>query len=309
MGLADWPGIFLGDEIWNSHTDEQARAHADGIVANMFLHKIGWVAQQINDSRGREAIQYLMQASQRRGWGSVGSWAQGMEAQIELDRASQYGSQFHIANVESPHEDSLWRTQDVVRAATLFPNGMFGVIFTEGAWGRDPAKSQRWRDAGAMAIPEAIQSENPQATIPAMLELAQALGWPASRTGPCVYLTRAYAASNYNATIGQTAGRWSVFRYGDIDQVDWDQINLWPRPSAPAPPPPPPPTPGDPVYAELDRIVGLFRAGSPNIAKAFDEVKGLLIAKDARIIQLEHDLDELNSRLLAAADVLVRDAG
>jgi hypothetical protein len=63
------------------------------------------------------------------------------------------------------------------------------------------------------------------------------------------------------------------------------------------------------VYAELDRIVGLFRAGSPNIAKAFDEVKKLLIAKDARIIQLEHDLDELNSRLLAAADVLVRDAG
>ena len=58
------------------------------------------------------------------------------------------------------------------------------------------------------------------------------------------------------------------------------------------------------MYAELERLIGLFRAGSPNIAKAFDEVERLLKQKDARIAELEQDIDELDARLVAAAAAL-----
>ena len=32
-----------------------------------------------------------------------------------------------------------------------------------------------------------------------------------------------------------TAGRWSLFRYGDVDAADWDAMRAWPRAAPPTP--------------------------------------------------------------------------
>jgi hypothetical protein len=239
------PGAFLGDEVTQSSDPPK---HAEDLVATSLREGLRWIALQIAGGNER-AAPLLRDACARQG-AAFGTWAQGLPAADELAAIAAYGSTFHIANVEAPHEDAAWTDDALAQLVAMrLPNGL-GVIFTEGAWGRDRAKSKRWLERGFVAIPEAIQSENPMATIGAMLELAQALGWPATRTAPCLYLTRGYAASNYAGEIAATAGRWSLFRYGDVDAEDWAAMRAWPRaapvaaaeqPAKPTPTPTPPP--------------------------------------------------------------------
>lgn len=218
------PGAFLGDEVTQSGDPPK---HADDLVGTVLREGMRWVALQIAPGNER-AAPLLREACERHGAG-FGTWAQGLPADDELAAIAAYGSTFHVANVESAGEDAVWSDAALDRLTALrLPNGL-GVIFTEGAWGRDRGRAARWVDRGFVAIPEAIQSENPQATIGAMLELAAALGWPAHRTAPCLYLTRGYAAERYGAEIASTAGRWSVFRYGDVDAADWEAMRGWPR--------------------------------------------------------------------------------
>ena len=223
------PGVFLGDEVTQSGDPPR---HADDLVATMQREGMHWCALQI--SAGNEAAAaFLREACARRGAG-FGTWAQGLPVADELAAVRSYGSTFHIANVEAPHEDQVWTDAALDELVSLgLPNGL-AVIFTEGAWGRDRDRSRRWRKRGFAAIPEAIVSENPQATIAAMLELAATLGWPGERTAPCLYLTRGFAAAGYSGQIPMTAGRWSVFRYGDVNQANWDAMREWPRAAPPA---------------------------------------------------------------------------
>jgi hypothetical protein len=241
------PGVFLGDEVTQSGDPPK---HADDLVATILREGLRWCALQI--SPGNEtAAALLREACAQRGAG-FGTWAQGLPAADEVAGVRAYGSTFHIANVEAPHEDQAWTDAAFDELVSLkLPNGL-AVIFTEGAWGRDRERSRRWRRGGFAAIPEAIVSENPQATIGAMLELAAALGWPGERTAPCLYLTRGFGAAGYGGQIALTAGRWSLFRYGDVDQADWDAMREWPRAAPPAtlpdadPEPRPKPKPVEP---------------------------------------------------------------
>jgi hypothetical protein len=218
------PGVFLGDEVTQSSDPPR---HADGVVETCLREGLRWCALQIAPGNER-AAELLREACARRG-AAFGTWAQGLPAADELAAVRAYGSTFHIANVETPHEDAAWTDAALDELVAMkLPHGL-AVIFTQGAWERDRAKSQRWRDRGFVAIPEAIRSENPQATVPAMLELAAALGWPGERTAPCCYLTRGFAAASYAGEIGMAAGRWSLFRYGDVDAADWEAIRAWPK--------------------------------------------------------------------------------
>jgi hypothetical protein len=222
------PGVFLGDEVTQSGDPPK---HADDLVATILREGLRWCALQIAPGNER-AAELLREACARRGAG-FGTWAQGLRAADELAAIRAYGSTFHIANVEAPHEDEAWTDAALDELVSLgLPNGL-AVIFTEGAWGRDRARSRRWRRGGFAAIPEAIVSENPQATIGAMLQLASALGWPGERTAPCLYLTRGFKAVSYGGEIALSAGRWSLFRYGDVDQADWDAMRDWPRAAPP----------------------------------------------------------------------------
>lgn len=246
MRILDGPGVLLGDEIEQSG---DPTAHADGIIATMQRERVPWCALQITtDPAKQKSFNDLVAASKRRVYGSVGTWAQGLPPAWESNWAVTMGARFHLVNVESAGEDAAWKDTDLDWiAAAMKPKDGVGVVFTEGAWGRDKAKAKRWVDRGFAAIPEAIQSENEKATILAMQELALTLGWKYEMIAPCLYLTRGYEASGYTEQIKYTAGRWSLFRYGDIDQDDWVEIQEWPRPVSmpnPTPPPPPPvPTP------------------------------------------------------------------
>jgi hypothetical protein len=223
------PGVFLGDEVAQSGDPGK---HADDLVATILREGMRWCALQV--APGNEASAPLLREACARRGAAFGTWAQGLAAADELAAIGTYGSSFHVANVEAPGEDAAWTDAALDALAGLGLEHGLGVIFTEGAWGRDRARSRRWRERGAIAIPEAIVSENPQATIGAMLELAGALGWPAERTAPCCYLTRGFRAAGYAAEIAATGGRWSIFRYGDIGAGDWEAMQSWPRAEPPA---------------------------------------------------------------------------
>lgn len=258
------PGAFVGDEIEKSLDPP---AHAAGVVDTLIREGHRWVAAQLTGTESnRRAVALLKVAAAARSF-PFGTWAQGWQrAEDELVEARARGAEFHIANIESPGEDLRWTDGDLAAARGLVKSGAwphgFAVIFTEGAWGRNATLAERWRAAGAFAIPEAIRSENPQATISAMLDLARALGWPSYATGPCCYLTRGYDAANYSTEIGATSGRYSIFRYGDAAN-HWSTMRPWPKtpmtylpwpPVVEEEPPPPPPIEKITSAAALDLI-------------------------------------------------------
>jgi hypothetical protein len=251
MGLQHGPGVFLSDEVVSSTNPAQ---HAADLISTMRREKIQWVAQQITtDDRYQLAHDLLKKAAADQSFGSVGTWAQGLPAAAEFSYIrDQYKPKFHICNIESPHEDAQWSDSELNLLVALgLPDG-YGVIFTEGAWGQDSAKSLRWRQKGFVGIPEAIESENSNATIGAMMDLAvNKLGWQEHNTNVCLYFTRGFRADGYEPEINTVPGRWSIFRYGDIGSDDWAIMSDWERvpPTAPTPPPDLPPV--EPPVPEL----------------------------------------------------------
>lgn len=242
MAVRDAPGAFLGDEIQQSGDPTR---HADDLIATIRRHGLAWVALELAVSETgevpaatRKAFRDLRDAASRRG-GAVGGWGHRVPADTQIRFAIDEHADFWIPNVESNFDDRLWTDGQLDQLRTAMPHGV-AVIFTEGAWGRDPVAAARWRTRGFDAIPEAIVSENPQATIGAMLELAQTLGWAPQRTAPTLYLTRGFEAARYTPTIHLTGGRWSLYRYGDIDADDWTAIDGWPKSPPPGEPDPEP---------------------------------------------------------------------
>jgi hypothetical protein len=250
-GLLASNGIWLEDEIQQS---SDPAAHADGIVSTMKRERIGWAAVNAAIPGASAALKMLLDARDRHSHGACGYWTQNYPPHIANPReylltGELDGADIMIANPETREEEQRWSDQNIHDLCILWPNGHAGVCYTEAAWGKHVDGSyrkdlaQRWWARGIVSMPEAIQSENPNATISAMLGVSNAFGWAPERTSPTLYLTRGYPAINYDPEITQTSGRWSIFRYGDIGESDWETIANWPRPATTPPEPPEEPMP------------------------------------------------------------------
>jgi hypothetical protein len=171
------------------------------------------VAQFLNSACGAAGIRF-------------GTWAQGQPYAYEEAMVSAYGASFHIANVETRHEE---QTFDVASFRQRYPKMEAAVIFTQAAFDNPPGVpdariSKRWRDAGFNALPEANLAENPGATIDNMRFLAEGqLKWPVS--APTVFVFGNTRASRYTPHTW-----WSIWRYGGMTDADWVTVRNWPRP-------------------------------------------------------------------------------
>lgn len=250
-------GIFAGNEIQASSDPHQ---HAVNTVNNMVANNFKWLALEIG-ANSEATCAMVKSVCESNGKVRYGLWDQnvaGSDALIAIDRRSPY---FYIVNNEGPSEDARWTDAHLdAMVARKLPGGL-ALIFTEGAMGRDKAKSARWRSRGFFAIPEAVLNANGNATIPAMLELAQALGWAGIDTGPCVYFDNDFPSSAYSSTIGQTMGRFSCYRLGDIGDNDWTTMKQWPRVVSYTPPSTTPARTTTVILGEISDLADEIQAG------------------------------------------------
>lgn len=214
--------VYVDDEIERSSNPQQ---HAWDLVATLARNRLAGVAIKCGTSLAREQAAGNLRAACLQLGVRFGTWDDGnLHPTAVLTLVQRWQSTFHIVQVESPQQDAVWRDGDL---ASLPAER--GVVFTEAAWGRDPLKAARWLKLGFTALPEANLTENPQATILNMIDLALALKWPVAQISPTLYLTRGTAAARYSPEIAATAGQWSIFRYGDLDAEDWTTMGVWPR--------------------------------------------------------------------------------
>ena len=189
------PGVFLGDEVTQSGDPPR---HAVDLVGTMLK---GAALVRAADrpgqrARGGAAARCLCQLG-------CGLRYVGAGPAVEGEARGGAHARLHLPHRQrgdAARGTPCGRRPRSTSWSLRLPHGV-GVIF-RGPWGRDQAKSRRWIERRFVAIPEAIVSENPNATIPAMLHLTAVLGWPGERTAPCFYLTRGFAASSYSGTLG-----------------------------------------------------------------------------------------------------------
>jgi hypothetical protein len=267
-------GVFTGDEIKQSSNPRQ---HAYDTVNNLIANNFRWLAVEL-ESNDDTTYSYVREACERTGNKiSHGLWSQNAEVPDVLAAIERRRPQFYIVNSENGTDEARWTPTALdALVATRLPGG-YGLIFTEGAMGRDKNKSLKYRSRGFFSIPEAIESENANATILEMLVLSGQLGWNEVDCGPCVYINRNYPANAYSDQIGLTKGRFSVYRLGDIDDTDWTEFGKWPRVTY-VPPVTPPPTPTVPartttvIMAEIvalaKEIEAGFKPGTGDLSRA-----------------------------------------
>lgn len=240
-------GILLGDEITQSSDPAK---HAQDVVANAVRNGFRWVALELSDGNEMAAV-LLREACQASGKIAFTTWDQNLHPAQAIARAKRWGSVGHAANVESSLEDVKW-TDSLLNDLVANFGSNVAVICTEGAWGRDKARASRWWNRGIAGLFEAIESENKQATIYAMADLANVLGFV--KRGFMLYLNKGYPSSEYTDQINETQGQWSIFRYGDIDDTDWAEFKKWPRVTLP------PVLPGLPVAEAQQAIIKIVDA-------------------------------------------------
>lgn len=219
-------GILIGDEVTQSSNPAQ---HATDLVANCVKYGIRWISLELSDANEMAAV-LLREACQASGKVVFTTWDQNLHPAQAIARAKRWGSMGHAANVESSTEDVAWTDLLLNDLVANFGSNV-AVIATEGAWGRDKARASRWWNRGILGLFEAIESENKQATIYAMADLANVLGFV--HRGFLLYLNKGYPSAEYTDMINETKGLWSVYRYGDIDDVDWAEFKKWPRVTMP----------------------------------------------------------------------------
>ncbi len=219
-------GILISDEITQSGDPPK---HARDIVANCVAEDIRWVCLQLLDGNEMAAV-LLREACQNSGKVAFTTWDQSMLPMLAIARAKNWQSMGHAANVESSGEDVKWTDAALNELVMAFGSNV-AVIATEGAWGRDKARASRWWNRGIMGLFEAIESENKQANIYAMADLANVLGFV--HRGFVLYLNKGYPSNEYTDMIVETKGLWSIYRYGDIDSIDWQEFRKWPRAKPP----------------------------------------------------------------------------
>lgn len=215
-------GILVGDEITQSSDPAK---HARDMVANAAQAGVRWLALELADNNEMAAV-LLRDACAASGKVAFTTWEQNLHPAQAIARAKRWGSAGHCANVESSAEDVKWTDALLNDLVANFGSNV-AVICTEGAWGRDKARASRWVNRGIAGLFEAIESENAQATIYAMADLANVLGFV--NRGFVLYLNKGYPSSEYTDQINETQGVWSIFRYGDIDAGDWSEFQKWPR--------------------------------------------------------------------------------
>lgn len=270
-------GILLGDEITQSGDPPK---HARDVVANCVSAGIRWVCLELRDDNEMAAV-LLREACAASGKVAFTTWDQNLHPAQAIARAKRWGSTGHAANVESSGEDVKWTDSLLNDLVGNFGSNV-GVICTEGAWGRDKARASRWWNRGIAGLFEAIESENKQATIYAMADLANVLGFV--NRGFVLYLNKGYPSSEYTDQINETQGRWSAYRYGDIDDTDWAEFKKWPRVTTP------PVLPGLPVAEAQQAIIKIVDAvnvrlealGQPKLG----ELTALLNCQDSCVAAL-----------------------
>jgi hypothetical protein len=219
-------GILLGDEIAQSGDPPK---HARDTVANAVANNIRWLALELSDGNEIAAV-LLREACAASGKVVFCTWDQNLHPAQAIARAKNWNSVGHAANVESSGEDVKW-TDSLLNDLVANFGSNVAVIATEGAWGRDKARASRWWNRGIIGLFEAIESENKQATIYAMADLANVLGFV--HRGFVLYLNKGYPSSEYTDMINETKGVWSIFRLGDIGDDDWAEFKKWPRVTVP----------------------------------------------------------------------------
>ncbi len=227
--FAQGVGMLVDDEITQSGDPSK---HASDLVANLVKNSFRYACLHITP-QNELAAPLLRAACRASGKIAFTTWSQNMEPSDQIANAMRWESEGHAANAESTHEEGKWTNVHLYSLHQMM-KGNVANICTEGTWGRDKVKAERWYSKGYFGMFEAIESENSQATINAMADLANQLGFPVEQRGFTLYLNRGYPSSEYTDMIAETRGRWSIFRYGDVDQKDWDEFAKWPKISIPA---------------------------------------------------------------------------
>lgn len=208
------------------------------IANKLKAERFGWCCLQLHPGDSQQpnnilAAQWLKTACDAKGI-RYGTWCQGQPYEWEAANVSSYGATFHIANVESRHEE---RTFDVADFRRRYPKMEAAVIFTQTAFDDPPgvpskALAKRWIQAGFNALPEANEAENfglrnPPGGFVHMQFLAQQLGWPIA--APTAFVLDGYAASHYT----NISRYWSIWRYAGMKveggRDDWAVVRSWPR--------------------------------------------------------------------------------
>jgi hypothetical protein len=260
-------GIFAGDEIQQSSNSAQ---HAVDTVNNMVRNRFRWLALEL-ESNDENTCRLTKQACQANNIG-FGLWSQNTDPVDVLVALETRKPSFYIVNVETPHEDFKWNDGLLDGLLNKHLSGGYGLIYTEGAFGHDPNKTKKWRSRGFFSIPEAIESENSQATINNMMFLSAQLGWNEIDCGPSCYINKDYPADQYSDVINLTRGRFSIYRLGDIDATDWAEFAKWPRVVSYTPPSPDPTRSTTVILDEIsdlaDEIQSAFKPGTGQLSRA-----------------------------------------
>lgn len=260
-------GIFAGDEITQSSNPGR---HAVDTVNNMVSNKFRWLALEL-ESNTTDVHKLTKQACEAQGI-SFGLWSQQTQPTDVLHAVGILQPHFYIVNVEKPEEDARWNEGVCDNLIEKRLPGGYGLIYTEGAFGHDSNKTSKWRRRGFFSIPEAIESENVNATINNMMFLSAQLGWSEIDCGPCCYINKDYPSTGYSDVIGLTKGRFSIYRLGDIDATDWAVMSKWPRVTSYTPPSHDPARNTTVILDEIsdlcDEIQSAFKPGTGQLSRA-----------------------------------------
>lgn len=236
------PGIFVADEIYRSGNPA---AHALAIANNARDYGFGWVALQLVEEN-KQWASALRNACQAAGLLFCG-WSQGKPWAEEKKLISEGGWNFngYIPNVETPGENAEYVNNGAIE--WLKNNYLhLGVIFTEGAWGKNPdgtynrVAAAPWRDF--VGMPEAFLPVSTSWNAQVMSFVASQFGF--TKIAPTIGLWGGgISAAHYTPTMDGVRS-WSIWRYVGISGADFIETQKWARlPDEVTPPPPPPPPP------------------------------------------------------------------
>lgn len=220
------PGIFVSDEIYRSG---DPAAHAVAIASNAKNYGFGWVALQFTEENKPWAA-VLRQALVERGLLFIG-WSQGMLWERERDEyLTKWNLNGHIPNVETPAENNEYVSKGAI--SWLRSNFLhLGVIFTEGAWGKNPDGSYNKQAASPWAsfvgMPEAFMPVSTGWTPPVMSYVAMQYGF--SKIAPTLGLWgNGWTANHYTQYMAGIPS-WSIWRYVGLSGADLEETKKWPH--------------------------------------------------------------------------------
>jgi hypothetical protein len=289
MNILQEPGIFIDDEIFRSGNPY---AHAADIAGKCKNFGLAWCALKIRPENDPWAP-VLRAELNARGIYFI-TWAQHLPVEDERAGFRAYRAQGHIANPETPQQDAAYSDAALGEWAATGNNG---VIFTEGAWGKNPdgsynhVKAARWVAHNNVGMPEAFLPINPGWKASVMYDIAAKYKFPHDRISPSlgIWDTTHIAAyiDDFN-TIDAVA--FSIWRFVGMNDTDWIDIQRLETTIPEVTPPPPPPPPATITVAQAyDRVI-----------EAVDLLDASLIARSQPPLGANAALFESRAAALAA---------